>query len=163
MLVYDSIASFRRVYSSFASLYLPEDEIVLLATQYEPIEHVRNNLARTGVEVEKHLRQGTLFIVDAQRGYFSGDILGIYKLALSLASRAQKEGRRDVTCLSDMGAFFNLEKIEDMMDYELVRPPKFDNVMMKTVCCYHAEDFETLPAGQKQILLDHHHRSILIG
>lgn len=161
MLVYRNLQTFRQIYSEYAAVSLPENEIVLLATQYEAIETVRANLVARGVDVAKHLKDGTLFIVDAQQGYSAGDVEGTFKLALTLAARAKKEMRRGFTWLGDMGSFFAFENIADMMDYELSRPQKYENIM-KTVCCYHEQDFATLPERQRKALFDHHYKSIVI-
>ena len=161
MLVYRNLQTFRQIYSEYAAISLAENEIVLLATQYEAIETVRANLVARGVDVAKHLKDGTLFIVDAQQGYSAGDVEGTFKLALTLAARAKKERRRGFTWLGDMGSFFAFESIADMMDYELSRPQKYENIM-KTVCCYHEQDFATLPERQRKALFDHHYKSIVI-
>lgn len=165
MLVYGALNSLRRVYSEYAAVALSENEIFLMATQYETIESVRNNLAARRVDVKKHLLDGTLFIVDAQQGYFAGDIDGTLKLALTLASRTTAEDRHGFTWFGDMGSFFAFDKIAEMMDYELWRcPRKYEDVMMmKTVCCYHTADFGTLATRQREALFDHHYESFVIN
>lgn len=161
ILIYDDLAGFRQVYSQYAGMSLPEDEIVLLATQYESIDRVKNNLMDAGINVPRHVKEGTLFVIDAQQGYCGGDVKGTFKLAMTLVSRVKKEKRRGFTWMGDMGSFFGFHKIHDMMDYELSVPQKFEDVM-KTVCCYHARDFENLGSQQQEALLDHHYKSILV-
>jgi hypothetical protein len=91
-----------------------------------------------GVQVEKQSHDVTLFIVDAQQGYFGAtdDIEGTLKLAFTLASRARKENRSGLTWLGDMSSFFTFENnISKMMDYELLScPQKYEDEMIKTVC-----------------------------
>lgn len=161
MLIYDDLVEFRQVYSQYARAFLPEDEIVLLAAQYESVDKVKNNLMDAGVDVPRYINEGTLFVIDAQRGYCGGDVEGTFKLAMTLVSRVKKEKKRGFTWIGDMGSFFGFNKIHDMMDYELSRPQRFEDVM-KTVCCYHARDFENLGARQQEALLDHHCKAILV-
>jgi hypothetical protein len=134
----------------------------MIGTQYDAIENVKNTLRLSGVDVERYLNQGILFIVDAQQGYQDEvDSRGLWKLAMSLLSRAKKEGRLGVTWFGDLGSFFNFERIEGLMQYELWCHQKYEDTM-KAVCCYHSKDFEKLDETQKQTLFDHHSKSISI-
>ena len=157
----------REIISQYSKALLPKNEIVIIGTQYDPIDEVKNALRLSsdddGFDVEKYLNQGTLFIVDAQQGYQGdADHHGMWKLAISLISRAKKEGRLGVTWFGDLGSFFSFEKIEDMIEYELWLSQKNEEDMMKGVCCYHSKDFEKLNETQQQRLFDHHFKSILI-
>ena len=145
---------------------LPKNEIVIIGTQYDPIDEVKNALRLSsdddGFDVEKYLNQGTLFIVDAQQGYQGdADRSGIWKLCESLISRARKEDRRGVTLFGDLDSFFSFEKIEELMHYELSLPEKYED-NLKGICCYHSKDFEKLSKTQQQTLFDHHFKSILV-
>lgn len=161
LLIYNDLKKFREIYSQCTKALLAENEIVVIATQYDPIEEVKNTLRLAGVDVESYLNQGSLFILDAQQGYQGVDSKGTWKFAMSLLSRAKKEGRRGVTWFGDLGSFFNFEKIEELMQYELWCPQKYEDTM-KTVCCYHLEDFENLSENQQHRLFDHHFKSILV-
>jgi hypothetical protein len=74
LLIYDDLKAFREIYSEYSKILLPENEIIVIATQYETIHDVKNTLRLSGVDVERYLNQGTLFIVDAQHGYQGADI-----------------------------------------------------------------------------------------
>ncbi|HZA63576.1 MAG TPA: MEDS domain-containing protein, partial [Nitrososphaeraceae archaeon] len=125
------------------------------------INDVKNNLRLSGVDVERYLNKGTLFIVDAQHGYQDADTNGMWKFAMSLLSRAKREGRQGITWFGDAGSFFSFEKIEDLMQYELSLPQRYEDII-KTVCSYHLKDFEKLTETQQQTLFDHHFKSLLI-
>lgn len=161
LLIYNDLKIFREIYSQYSRAWLPLNEIIVIGTQYDAVEDVRNALRLAGVDVERYLNQGTLFIVDAQQGYQDVDIRGMWKLAMSLISRVKKKGGRGVTWFGDLGSFFSFEKIEELMQYELWCPQKYKDTM-KTVCCYHLKDFEKLTESQQQTLFDHHLKSILI-
>jgi hypothetical protein len=162
LLIYNDLKAFRRIYGKYVSSLVSQNEIIVIATQYDTIEEVKNTLRLAGIDVESYLNQGTLFILDAQHGYQGIDTYGTWKLALGLLSRAKKEGRRGVTWFGDLGSFFSFEKIEELMQYELWCPQKYDDDKIKTVCCYHSQDFGNLSEAQQQTLFDHHFKSILI-
>jgi hypothetical protein len=161
LLVYDDLKTFREIYSQSSRALLAQNEIVVIGTQYETISDVKNALRLSGVDVERYLNQGTLFIVDAQHGYQDAGSHGIWKLAMTLVSRAKKEGRQGVTCFGDAGSFFSFEKTEELMQYELSLPQKYED-SVRTVCSYHLKDFETLTEAQQQTLFDHHFKSIVV-
>lgn len=161
LLIYNDLKKFREIYGQCARSLLAENEIVAIATQYDPIEELKNTLRLAGVDIERYLNQVSLFILDAQQGYQGVDSKGTWKFAMNLLSRAKKEGRCGVTWFGDLGSFFNFEKIEELMQYELGCPQKYEDTM-KTVCCYHSEDFENLSENQQHRLFDHHFKSILV-
>ena len=161
ILIYNDLKTLREIYSQYSRALLRENEIIVIATQYDTISNVRNTLRLAGIDIEKYLRQGTLFIIDAQHGYQDADGSGIWKLSKSLISRAGKEDRRGVTLIGDLGSYFNFEKIEELMQYELSLPQKYEDTM-KGICCYHSEDFGNLSETQQHRLLDHHFKSILV-
>ncbi len=170
LLVYNDSKTLREIYSQYSKALLPENEIVIIGTQYDPIGYIMNALKSNGrdddddvFDGERYLNQGTLFIVDAQQEYQKdADHRGMWKHAMSLISRAKKEGRRGVTWFGDLGSFFSFDKIEDMIEYELWLPQKNEEDTMKGICCYHSKDFEKLNETQQRTLFDHHLKSIFI-
>jgi hypothetical protein len=161
ILVYNDSKAFREIYSRYSRASLTENEIVVIASQYDTVSDVRNTLRLDGVDIERYLNQGTLFIIDAQPGYQDADRSGIWKLCESLISRARKEDRRGITLFGDLGSFSSFENIEEMMQYEKSLPQKYEDTM-KGICCYHLEDFRNLSETQQQTLFDHHFKSIVV-
>lgn len=169
LLIYKDLKTLREIYSQYSKALLPENEIVIIGTQYDSISYVKNALKSSGrddddvFDGERYLNQGTLFIVDAQQEYQEdADHRGMWKFAMSLISRAKKEGRRGVTWFGDLGSFFSFDKIEDMIEYELWLPQKNEEDTLKGICCYHSKDFEKLNETQQRTLFDHHLKSIFI-
>jgi hypothetical protein len=162
LLVYNDLKVFREIYTQYSRALLPQNEIVVIGTQYETINDVKNTLQFAGLDVERYLNEETLFILDAQQGYQRQDSKGLWKLGMSLLSRVKKERRRGLTGFADLGSFFSFEKIEELMDYELWLPQKNEEDRMKIVCCYHLANFKKLSETQKQTLFDHHSKSIVI-
>src|SRR5215213_10262086 len=132
LLIYNDLRAFREIYSQYSRALLPENEIVVIGSQY-----------------------------DALKGYQDVDSHGLWKLAMSLLSRVKKEGRQGVTWFGDLGSFFSFEKIEELMQYELWCAQKYEE-KMKTVCCYHLKDFDKLNETQLYTLVDYHFKSILV-
>lgn len=161
LLIYNDLNSLREIYSQYARALLPENEIVVIGAQYETIRDVKYTLRFSGIDVERYLNEGMLFVVDAQKGYQEADSLGIWKLAISLLSRAKKEGRRGLTVFGDLGSFFNFEKIEELVEYEMELPQKYED-RMKGICCYHLLDFKELNETQQHMLHEHHFKSVLV-
>jgi hypothetical protein len=160
ILIYNDLKAFREIYSQCSRAVLPENEIVVIATQYDTTSDVKNTLRLGGIDVEKYLNRA-LFIVDAQQRYQDAGGSGIWKLYKSLISRAKKEDRRGVTFFGDLGSFFGFEKIEELMQYELSLPQKYEDTL-KGICCYHLKDFENLSETQQQTLFDHHFKSMSV-
>jgi hypothetical protein len=161
LLVYDELTTLRQVFAESAKTFLSKNEILLIASQYETIDTIGQALENVGIDVSKHLADGTLFIIDAQKGYQGADTRGTFKLAMSLIQRAKKEGRSGVTWFGDMGSFFAFQKIGDLVDYELCCPTKYEDPI-KTICCYHNNDFKTLEKNEQDRLIEHHFKNIFM-
>lgn len=161
LLVYDDLKTLRDIFGNCAKVLLPRNEIVLLASQYDALDTLKHSLQQKGVNVAKHMDDGTLFIIDAQLGYQAADTYGTLKLAMTLISRAKKEGRQGITWLGDMGSFFAYERISELVDYELFCPTKYEDIL-KIVCCYHEVDFNSLDKKHKDKLIQHHYKSIFV-
>ena len=72
-----------------------------------------------------------------------------------------KTGKNDISVISDTGAYSHKSKYNELVDYELSLPTKFDNDM-KGFCLYHQKDFNRFSDKQKQMLIGHHSRALEI-
>lgn len=161
MLVYNDLKSFEKFYGECAAKWLPSGDIVLIATQYQTFDTVERALRKSGVDVTKHMDEGTLKIIDAQHGYLPNDVYGTWKLAMSLIQRVKQEGRPGLSWIGDMGSFIGFHRVEGLMEYELSFSKDFDDAL-RTVCCYHEGDFRRLSTENQDILLNHHFKSVTI-
>ena len=161
ILIYDSIKSFEKFYCEYAAKWLPRNEIVLVGTQYQTFDTVEIALGKVGIDVGRHVDEGTLKIIDAQQGYLAGDNYGVIKLATTLVHRARKEGSHGVSGIVDMGSFIGFQKDDELISYELSLPQEYEEGMLRSVCCYHDGDFARLLPQQKKTLLDHHSITIV--
>ena len=163
MLVYPDLDTFSETYCMYAKIHLhPKyNEIVLIVTQYQTIDNVRQNLRDYGVDVDKHENEGSLVIIDAVEGYQSdNDHSGVFKLAQSLVQRAEKEGKGGLCVFGDMGSFFMYDKIIELLQYELSIPQN-PPIKLKAFCSYHAGDYGNLTEEQKETLAKNHYRRLI--
>jgi hypothetical protein len=70
-------------------------------------------------------------------------------------------GKSGLSVLADMGAYPHKSKYNELVDYELSLPTKFD-VPMKGFCLYHQKDFDKFSEEQKQKLINHHGKALQI-
>ncbi len=129
--------------------------IILIATFYDTVNAVRHNLSAVGVDVQSHIDDGSLLIVDAFDGYYPNTD-GMKKLVVSLSERARKEGRIGVSVISNMGFFFLYDgdgTASELISYEASLPSKTDGGNVRGFNCYHARDYENLFDSQKKELL----------
>lgn len=161
ILVYPDLETFVEMYCMYAKIHLQPkyDEILLIVTQYETPDKVKQNLTEFDIDAKLHEQNGSLLIVDSVKGYQNGDTDGILKLAQWLADRAEKEGRQGVCVFGDMGSFFMFDRLVELLQYELSIPAK-PGIKLKAFCSYHASDFDRLSLEQRQTLQDNHYRRI---
>ena len=84
-----------------------------------------------------------------------------YNYNKNLVDYAKTKGKAGVSVLSDTGTFAFKHRIEELVNYELSLPSKYD-IDLKRVCMFHKKDFNRLSEEQKQKLLNHHSISIKI-
>jgi hypothetical protein len=129
--------------------------IILIATFYDTVNAVKHNLSAVGVDVQSHIDDGSLLIVDAFDGYYP-NIDGMKKLVVSLSERARKEGRIGVSVISNMGFFFLYDgdgDASELISYETSLPSKIEGGNVRGFSCYHTRDYKNLDNGQKKELL----------
>ena len=183
ILIYPDLQTFREIYTQYVKDQLVEREeeeeeqkekgnednnnrrkgqlllmprIILIATFYDTVNAVKHNLSAVGVDVQSHIDDGSLLIVDAFDGYYP-DIDGMKKLVTTLSERARKEGRFGVSVISNMGFFFLYDgdgAASELLSYEASLVPKTDGGNVRGFNCYHTRDYENLVDSQQKELLD---------
>ncbi len=173
IIIYPNLQTFRQIYTQYVKdqLAKAKDEqernnnnnahnkqlmprIILIATFYETIDSVKHNLSAVGVDVQRHIDNGSLVIVDAFSSYYP-DINGMKKLVASLSERARKENRAGVSAIVDMGYFFLFGgdgRATELINYETSLPPKTDGGNVKGFSCYHGGNYNTLKDSQRKEL-----------
>jgi hypothetical protein len=163
MIIYPDLDTLRDLYSNYAHKQIQENNgIVLINPFYETTDSVRQVLSEKfndGISnISKYEKEESLMIADALEEYL-GDQPLIY-LKKSLASYAEM-GKNGVSVLADLGAYSHRSKHDDLVNYELSLPTKYD-VQMKGFCLYHQKDFDKFLEEQKQKLIEHHDKALEI-
>jgi hypothetical protein len=172
IIIYPNLQTFRQIYAQYVKDQLAKEKekeqinnnntrnkqlmprIILFATFYETVESVKHNLSAVGVDVQRHIDNGSLVIVDAFSSYYP-DINGMKKLVASLSQRARKEGRAGVSAIVDMGYFFLFGgdgRATELINYETSLPPKTEGGNVKGFSCYHGGNYNTLKDSQRKEL-----------
>jgi hypothetical protein len=184
-MVFPDLMTLRGVYSHYTKMQLEDsNEIVLILPYYETTEMVRltlsgetiynkngnNPYGYSGIDVNKHEKEGSLIIMDSLKGYFYSDspkgdlnLMSYLEILLKQAERQKKNG---VAVLSDMGSFYhhnNRDGNLKLIEYECSLPEKFNARKLKGFCLYHQKDFEKRFSQKQQAeLLDCHSRNIIV-
>jgi hypothetical protein len=130
--------------------------IILIATFYDTISAVKHNLSAVGIDVQSHIDNGSLLIVDAFDGYYPNTD-GMKKLVATLSERARKEARIGVSVISNMGFFFLYDgdgTASELVFYEASLPSKTHGGNVRGFNCYHIRDYDNLTDSEKKELLN---------
>src|SRR5919206_2875646 len=163
MLIYPHLDTLRDLYSNYVHKQIKENnEIVLLNPFYETPESVRQVLSEKydhGMDdISKFEKEESLLIADALEEYLGNQPLIYVKKSLE---NYAKMGKNGVSVLADMGAYPHKSMYNDLVDYELSLPTKY-NVQMKGFCLYHQKDFDKFSEEQQQKLIEHHNKTLEI-
>jgi MEDS: MEthanogen/methylotroph, DcmR Sensory domain len=160
IIIYPDLFTLRELYSNYIQKQIEEkNEMILINPFYETTDSVRQILSKKGVNVSKYEKEKVLVIIDSLKEYFGQqpNILFIR----SLAKYAKQMGKNCLSVLSDLGAYPHKSKYNDLVDYELSLPSKYD-VGMKGFCLYHQKDFDKFSDEQKEKLIEHHGKALKI-
>jgi hypothetical protein len=141
------------------------NEMVLLLPHNESVSNLFHGLKNIDLDVQKYKLQGSLVIVEAKKGYFSltNELVDIMIMIKMLLQRSTKLGKSGLAIFSDMGLFFDHNRIDDLIEHEaglfLSLSSSIYRNKMKIFCYYNITDFERLTKNQKQGLLNNHSRT----
>ena len=156
----------REFYSYYIQKSIEEKkEVVQIAPFYEIEESVRYTLSeghRALKDIEKLESEKSLIIVDSLKNYTKSEQKESDRsFKEMMVNHAKKIGKNGFSILGDMGAFYFNGRIQDLVEYELSLPRKYD-ISLKGFCLYHKDDFNNLTKEQKQNLAKHHGMAIEI-
>ena len=166
LILNQDVATLNSVYLEYCKNALETlNEMILILSYHESVSNLFHSFKNIGLDVEKYKLQGLLVIVEAKKGYFSltNEIVDITIMIKMLLQRSNKLGRNGLTVFSDMGLFFNHNKIDELLKHEtrlFMSSSWIINSKMKIFCCYNVSDLKLLADNQKQDLLTHHNRII---
>jgi MEDS: MEthanogen/methylotroph, DcmR Sensory domain len=168
LLIYPNLRVLTEIYSQYFKTRLDANkEIILFLSTYQSVNCVRRNLRDVDLDVAKCEEDGSLVIIDSVRGYFGSevDVLCLVKI---LSKRAQNQSRSGCFIIADMGSFYLIRMVNELVKYEASMPLKFDtyenaSINSKAFCTYHQKDFDSLTEDQKQLLFAHHYRNFIVS
>jgi hypothetical protein len=176
MIVYPDLDTLREIYLRYIKFQLEENnEIVLMIPYYETTDSVRRILSKNKeandstndndlpyIDVQKYENEGSLIIIDSAKAYFKSEI-GLELFIQKLVKQAESLGKNGVSVLTDSGSFSLFGGREKLVDYELSLPSKYPHgTKLKRFCINNKKDFEEIIQEQKDKLIEHHGKNILI-
>jgi predicted secreted protein len=127
MIIYPDLATLRDLYSNYIGKQIEDNnEIVLINPFYETTDSVRQVLS--GINVSKYEKEKSLIIMDSLEEYFGQQKDMLFKK--SLVNYVKQIGKKGLSILGDVGAYAHKSMHDDLVDYELSLPTKYDDVPM---------------------------------
>jgi hypothetical protein len=160
LVVYEDLVILREFYSRYVKKGIEErNEVIQLAPFYETEDSVRKILSEgsTSIDIEKWEKaEESLIIVDSLKKY-TGNVSpeSDYNYNKTLVEYAKSKGKSGVSIIADKGTFPFKHHIDDLVNFELSLPSKYD-IELKRICVYHQKDFNRLSEEQKLKLINHH-------
>ena len=121
----------REFYSYYIQKSIEEkNDVVQIAPFYEIEDSVRHTLSeghRALKDIEKLESEKSLVIVDSLKNYTESDLKeSDQSFKERMVNHAKKIGKNGFSILGDMGAFYFNDRIQDLVEYELSLPRKYD-------------------------------------
>ena len=163
LVLYPDLLTMRELYSFYARSALADSEIVLILPYLETVGSVKQILSEdsANIDVRKYEKEQSLLIMDSLKGYF-GLEEGLIPFLLQTADFAKKSGK-SLSVLSDMGSFFYYDKKDDLLQYEMSLPSRYEKMNLKGFCAYHLRDFDVrFSDKERQDLIKHHGKTLML-
>jgi hypothetical protein len=160
------LATLREFYSYYIQKSIEEkNEVVQIAPFYDTEDSVKHTLSeghRAIKDMGKLESEKSLIIIDSLKHYTKPNQKeSDQSFKENMVNHAKKMGKNGFSILADMGAFYFNGRIQDLVEYELSLPKKYD-IDLKGFCLYHKDDFNRLTREQRQKLAVHHERTMEI-
>jgi MEDS: MEthanogen/methylotroph, DcmR Sensory domain len=165
LILYSDLTTLEYLYLNYSKSSLESlNEIILLLPHYHSVADILNNLTNNSIDIDKYKKDGSIIVVESKKGYYSltQEFVGVMIMTKMLLQRADKLRKAGVTVVSDMGLFFDLNKIDDLTKYETEVLSSICNMKVKVLCGYNKSDFELLIEHQRQHLLKAHNNKIIV-
>ena len=178
MAIYDSIGTFRELYSEVAKRLVDQgNDVMLILSYYETTEDILRYLGEKGVRIIPHQENSSITIVDAVRWHYNYEIIKANDalnpasttkegLVKELALGSRQMGKTGMTIVADMGALF-LDYDNDTRNWDSIIGldesfMKELGIDAKVICCYHHSDIDRLNNAQRTALIKIHDKSLLV-
>lgn len=166
LILYSDLTTLEYVYLNYTKSSLESlNEIILILPYYHSVADVLNIVTSNGINIDRYKKEGSIIVVESKKAYYSltQEFVGIIIMTKMLLRRADKMRKAGVTVLSDMGLFFDMNKIDDLTKYELELLSSIFNMKVKVLCGYNKSDFELLIKHQRQQHLLKAHNKIIVS
>ena len=168
LVIYSGLSVLRQFYSQYIPKQIKyKQEIIQIMPFYETEESVRQVLydGYKGLntdKIEEEDEEKSLLIIDSLRKY-SGqkNVESILNDNEEMVKYANGLGKKGVSIIGDMGSFLFEKRIEELVNYELRLPRRFE-INLKGICLYHHKDFDRVSEDQKQTIINQHEIAIRI-
>jgi hypothetical protein len=121
-----------------------------------------NSIGDSIIDVRKYEKEGSLMIIDSVKAYFGSDTV-LMSFVEKLVKEAQSSGKKGISVVADLASFYFHNQIDKLIAYEIWLPSKYDDEMnLKGFCLYHQKDFERLSNEQKQKILEHNGKNLMV-
>lgn len=163
LVLYPDLLTLRELYSFYARSALGDSEIFLFLPYLETVANVKRVLSEdsANIDVRKYEKEQSLLIMDSLKGYF-GLQEGLIPFLLQTADFAKKSGK-SLSVLSDMGSFFYYSKKDDLLQYEMSLPSRYERMNLKGFCAYNLRDFDVrFSDKERQDLIKHHGKTLML-
>jgi hypothetical protein len=170
LVIYSDLSILRKFYSHYILKQINDKkEIIQIMPFYEIEDSVRQVLYKgykgmnaAKIKGEEPGKENSLLIIDSLRKYGSQEnIESIWNAIEELVKYAQGLGKSGVSNMGDMGSFLFEKRIEELVNYELHLPRRFE-INLKGICMYHHKDFDRISEDQKQTIINQHEIAIRI-
>src|SRR5919198_4816733 len=142
LILYSDLTTLEYVYLNYSKISLESlNEIILILPYYHSVADVFTNLTSNGIDIDRYKKEGSIIVVESKKAYYSltQEFVGLMIMTKMLLRRADKLRKAGVTVVSDMGLFFDINKIDDLNKYET---ELLSSICNMKVCCYNKSDFE---------------------
>jgi hypothetical protein len=163
LVLYPDLLTLRELYSFYARSALGDSEVFLFLPYLETVANVKRVLSEdsANIDVRKYEKEQSLLIMDSLKGYF-GLQEGLIPFLLQTADFAKKSGK-SLSVLSDMGSFFYYNKKDDLLQYEMSLPSRYEKMNLKGFCAYNLRDFDVrFSDKERQDLIKHHGKTLML-
>ena len=161
VLVLPDIYALRNAYARFSKKRLEHNEAIMIIAYYDTVSGVKHYLRELDVDVEKHLKTGSLIIIDGLAEFNQSETSFLQRLAM-IGDSVKTTGKEGISVIMDMGLFFHGHN-NDLFEFEQSMARQADFVCKCLLCCYNAADFGRLSEPAQRDLAALHHKKIMVS
>jgi hypothetical protein len=168
LIVCSELTSLEYIYLNYGKISLESlNEIVLIIPHYHSVADVLNRLTSNGTEVDEYQKEGSIVIVESKKAYYglTHEFVGPLIMTKMLIQRAHRLGKAGVMVISDVGLFFDINRIDDLIKYETELLYSLANMKVKVLCVYNKSNFELNieHETQENLLNAHNNKRIFLA